>query len=442
MRKKISICLLAMAITLGTYYIAYGVSSFKTQFNTRYGTTGTAIDQCILCHATNNGPNIPSTETPPNPYGVALENNGLNFAAVESLDSDGDGFNNITEINARTFPGNSASRPAAGDTTAPTVTAFSIPATSSSLSVPITAFAATDNIGVTGYMVNESSTKPLATAAGWTASAPASYTASAAGARTLYAWAKDAAGNVSNSRSASTTITLSQPTQGPTFSNPTAITNRYLPLANLNQDILEGTMGGQVLHVERTLMGNTKNFKVGNQTVATLIVEERSFVDNVLQEVSLGYFAQADDGTVYSFGEKVNVYDSSGQVVGHQGSWQYGVDTNQLGITMPAYSQSRSRIRFRPQDNVPAVTIPNATVARVWRMTVPAGRFRRCLRITETLSDGTVEHRYYAPNVGLIKEVFPGGELSLISHNQPAENNIENDIENNLENNIENDAQK
>jgi hypothetical protein len=219
MKKKISICFLAMAITLGTYIMAYGLSSYKTQFNARYGTTGTAIDQCILCHATNNGPQVPSTEIPPNPYGVALESNGLNFAAAEPLDSDGDGFNNITEINARTFPGNSASKPATSDTTPPSVTAFTIPAASSSLTVSITTFMATDNVGVTGYMVTESATAPLATAAGWGATAPTSYTASAVGARTLYAWAKDAAGNVSTSRSASVTITLPADTTPPTVTS-------------------------------------------------------------------------------------------------------------------------------------------------------------------------------------------------------------------------------
>ncbi len=70
-------------------------------------------------------------------------------------------------------------------------------------------------------MVTESSTKPLATVAGWSASAPASYTFSTAGTKTLYAWAKDAAGNVSASMSASVTITISD-TVAP--SAPTGLT--------------------------------------------------------------------------------------------------------------------------------------------------------------------------------------------------------------------------
>jgi hypothetical protein len=95
------------------------------------------------------------------------------------------------------------------DTTAPTVTAFSIPATSSSLTVAISTFTATDNVGVTGYLLTETSTKPSASATGWASAKPVNYVFSTAGVKTLYAWAKDAAGNVSGSRSAGVTITSS-----------------------------------------------------------------------------------------------------------------------------------------------------------------------------------------------------------------------------------------
>jgi len=93
-----------------------------------------------------------------------------------------------------------------GDTVPPTVTAFSVPATTSSLTVSITTFTATDNVGVTGYLVNENAAKPAASDPGWSATRPASYTFSTPGTKTLYAWAKDAAGNVSESRSAAVTV--------------------------------------------------------------------------------------------------------------------------------------------------------------------------------------------------------------------------------------------
>lgn len=94
----------------------------------------------------------------------------------------------------------------ASDTTAPTVTAFTA-GTPTGSSVPITSFTATDAVGVTGYLITESATTPSAGAAGWTGTAPSTYTAVGTGALTLRAWAKDAAGNVSAALTADVTIT-------------------------------------------------------------------------------------------------------------------------------------------------------------------------------------------------------------------------------------------
>ncbi|NTW62466.1 prepilin-type N-terminal cleavage/methylation domain-containing protein [Candidatus Saccharibacteria bacterium] len=66
------------------------------------------------------------------------------------------------------------------------------------LTVPITYFTAVDNVGVTGYMITESSSSPLAGGSGWVVSAPSSYTTSSAGTKNLYPWVKDANGNVSD----------------------------------------------------------------------------------------------------------------------------------------------------------------------------------------------------------------------------------------------------
>lgn len=88
-----------------------------------------------------------------------------------------------------------------GDTTPPTVTAFTItPTTSTSLTVPIATFTATDSVGVTGYCLTETSTPPTSgtcTGSGWSATAQASYVFTTDGSKQLWAWAKDAAGNIS-----------------------------------------------------------------------------------------------------------------------------------------------------------------------------------------------------------------------------------------------------
>jgi hypothetical protein len=94
------------------------------------------------------------------------------------------------------------------DAVAPAVNTFTMQATASSLTVPVTAFTASDATGVTGYMITTSAIAPTAATAGWSATPPTTATAGAAGSITFYAWAMDAAGNISTSLSAGTTITL------------------------------------------------------------------------------------------------------------------------------------------------------------------------------------------------------------------------------------------
>ena len=94
------------------------------------------------------------------------------------------------------------------DATPPVISTFTIPSTSSSLTINITSLVATDNIAVTGYLINESPTIPSVSDSGWTSNIPTTYTFTTTGAKTLYAWAKDATGNISTSLSANTTITI------------------------------------------------------------------------------------------------------------------------------------------------------------------------------------------------------------------------------------------
>ncbi len=137
---------------------------------------------------------------------AAPTTSGTTLASLYSTDMDGitRGTGGVWDIGAYEYTGTQG-----GDTQAPTVTTFTIPSTSSSLTVPITTFTATDNINVTGYMVTTTATAPTSSASGWTSTAPTSYTVSANGTYTLYAWAKDAAGNVSLSKSANVTVTIS-----------------------------------------------------------------------------------------------------------------------------------------------------------------------------------------------------------------------------------------
>ncbi|OGU11327.1 MAG: hypothetical protein A2075_11025 [Geobacteraceae bacterium GWC2_58_44] len=92
------------------------------------------------------------------------------------------------------------------DPTPPVVTAFSVPGSSTALAVSVS-LSATDNDSVTGYLLTETPVPPLAASPGWSATAPAGYTFAFWGTRTLYAWARDAGGNVSAPATARVALT-------------------------------------------------------------------------------------------------------------------------------------------------------------------------------------------------------------------------------------------
>jgi hypothetical protein len=106
------------------------------------------------------------------------------------------------------------------DALAPTVTDFTATSPSASLNIPITSFTASDNVGVTGYLITESATPPLPTDLGWQGTAPATYTVASDGTYTLYPWAKDAADNVSAVYATPATVNVD--TTAPTVTGFTA----------------------------------------------------------------------------------------------------------------------------------------------------------------------------------------------------------------------------
>jgi hypothetical protein len=89
----------------------YAQTNYTANFNALYGTSGPytytpVLGSCLTCH---------SSGSQLNRYATDWKNNAKNFRTIEPLDSDGDGFTNITEITARTFPGDSNSKPAAAN---------------------------------------------------------------------------------------------------------------------------------------------------------------------------------------------------------------------------------------------------------------------------------------------------------------------------------------
>ncbi|MBI5101231.1 MAG: cytochrome c, partial [Nitrospirae bacterium] len=74
---------------------------------------GSKLENCNICH---------NPDYSRNGFGSDFAANGHNLGAIEAMDSDGDGFSNIAEINAVTFPGNASDRPAVNGGPAPAPT--------------------------------------------------------------------------------------------------------------------------------------------------------------------------------------------------------------------------------------------------------------------------------------------------------------------------------
>jgi hypothetical protein len=85
---------------------AQSTPEFMGQFNAKYNTRGAKLDSCLTCHTQQQGgaENL-------NGYGKDFGAANHDFGAIEAKDSDGDGFSNIDEIKADTFPGDAADNP-------------------------------------------------------------------------------------------------------------------------------------------------------------------------------------------------------------------------------------------------------------------------------------------------------------------------------------------
>ena len=120
--KVVPILVMLVSVAMGVAYLPRATVAQQGDLNSatsRYpAILGSRIESCNLCH-TSSIPNL-------NPYGTAYKSAGRNtaaLAAIEALDSDGDGFSNLAEIQAFTFPGNANDFPAQTPTATATVTA-------------------------------------------------------------------------------------------------------------------------------------------------------------------------------------------------------------------------------------------------------------------------------------------------------------------------------
>ena len=210
----------------------------------------------------------------------------------------------------------------------------------------------------------------------------------------------------------------------PTFGNPLNIDNPFFPFQPGGLKLFVGSDHGTKTGAIDNYLTTTRTFQLNGNNVACRILVEESYENGELVERSFNHFAQADDGTVYYFGEVVNIFQA-GVVVSHEGSWLVGGPTlpsdppdagnaTKPGLFMPANPELGDM--FKPEDLFPIVDETDEVVGVDQDVLVPAGKYDGAIGVKETSRlDSAVEFKWYAPGVGVVRVKANGETLRLES---------------------------
>jgi hypothetical protein len=183
----------------------------------------------------------------------------------------------------------------------------------------------------------------------------------------------------------------------PTFSNPTNVTNPLFPISHLHSAILSGRVDGKPFHTETTLLPETRIIDWEGQQVETLISQYTAYLDGRIEEVALDYYAQADDGSVWYFGEDVFNYNEGGVIADTDGTWLSGKE-GPPAMIMPA-DPSVGDVN-RPE-NIPGLVFEEVAVKTVDKtMDGPTGPVEGGMVARELHDDGSFSDKQFAPGYG------------------------------------------
>jgi hypothetical protein len=183
------------------------------------------------------------------------------------------------------------------------------------------------------------------------------------------------------------------------------VTNQLFPLTPGKTLVYTGTKDGKKA---LNLVVTTSRTRVIDK-VRTRVVEDRLYLNNVLQERTSDYYAQDRCGNVWYFGEDTAELDSHGRVVSTEGSFHAGVDGAQPGVFMQAHPQVGRR--FRQEWYAGQAEDVFKVVSRSAPVTVPHGSFRHALRTEETnaLEPDVLDNKYYVKGIGEVAELSVKG---------------------------------
>lgn len=190
----------------------------------------------------------------------------------------------------------------------------------------------------------------------------------------------------------------------PAFSHSTTITNPLFPIGDLSSVLMLGHVDGKPFRTEVTLLPETKVIEWNGMKVECLVSQYVAYLDGRIQEVALDWYAQADDGSVWYFGEDVADYED-GEIVSTEGTWLAGRD-GPAAMIMPADPQVGDVYRT---ENVPGIAFEEVTVKAV-ELTVhgPQGPVDGAIIVSELHQDGAREDKVFAPGYGEFRTAGDG----------------------------------
>ena len=203
----------------------------------------------------------------------------------------------------------------------------------------------------------------------------------------------------------------------PTFGNPTSITNPLHPTSQVLQTIYGGHVDGKPFRTEATLLPHTKPIVWQGKTVDTTVSQYVAYLDGRIHEVAIDCYAQADDGSVWYFGEDVFNYED-GKVADTEGTW-VASDATPAAMIMPAKPQVGNV--YRPE-NAPGVVFEEVRVDKVdQQIDGPSGKISGAIEVNELHMDGTRESKVFAPGYGEFSTGSEGGDLEAVSLASPTD---------------------
>jgi hypothetical protein len=153
---------------------------------------------------------------------------------------------------------------------------------------------------------------------------------------------------------------------------------------------------GKPFRTEVTLLPDTRIIEWEGQRVETAISQYNSFLGGSIEEVAYDYYAQADDGSVWYFGEDVADF-RDGAIVVTEGTWLAGRD-GPAAMIMPGHPRVGDVYRT---ENAPGFVFEEVTVKSVdTTLNGPLGPIQGGMVARELHSDGTTERKLFAPGYG------------------------------------------